>query len=314
MEYRRLGRTGLKVSLLGYGTGGANKFGANTGMDPSARQAFVRRALDLGVNFFDTAGGYGDAEEYLGGTLAGERRDSYVLCTKWTGGPWLESGGAGITLTESVERSLRRMRTDYIDVFLFHMIDEHLYQGHVDRLYPEAARLKEAGKVRHIGFTQTVRREPKCESVVLALRNDPELWDVVMLKYGIMNQWAAKEALPLAAEHDVGIINMAVVRITLTDPSVLRERLDEWRADGTISRGDLAGDDPFRWLVRDGVGSVAEAAYRFAADHPAMSTVLTGTSDEAHLQANAEAIARGPLSPEDTARLVELLRDSWSPN
>ncbi|MDA1257514.1 MAG: aldo/keto reductase, partial [Chloroflexi bacterium] len=68
MEYRTLGRTGLKVSLLGYGTGGARKFGAATGLSASERQAFVRRALDLGVNFFDTAGGYGDSEEYLGET------------------------------------------------------------------------------------------------------------------------------------------------------------------------------------------------------------------------------------------------------
>jgi len=312
MQYRTLGRTGLKVSLLGYGTGGARKFGAANGTTADERQAFIRRALDLGVKFFDTAGGYGESETYLGQTLAGEPRDSYVLETKWDGGRWLTQGGIG--LTESVERSLVRMRKDHVDVFLFHMIDADLYETHRDRFYPEAARLKEQGKIRHIGFTQTIRREPKFEGVVKALTSDPELWDVVMLKYGIMNQWAAKETLRLAKKHDVGIVNMAVVRTTLTNPTALRQRLNEWRADGTLPPNALTGDDPFGWLVHGDVESVAEAAYRFAAAQDPMSTVLTGTSNIDHLESNASALDRGPLPEADARRLVELLGGSWSPD
>ncbi len=312
MEYRTLGRTGLKVSLLGYGTGGSRKFGTTTGGTAEGRQAFVRRALDLGVNFFDTAGGYGESETYLGETLAGEPRDSYVLETKWDGGAFLKWGGIG--LTESVERSLVRMRTDHVDVFLFHMIDAPVYEIHRDRFYPEVARLKERGKISHLGFTQTIKREPKFEGVMKALEGDPGLWDVVMLKYGIMNQWAAKAALPLAKKHDIGIVNMAVVRTTLTDPVAMRERLDEWRADGTISSDALNGDAPFDWLVDGDVGSVAEAAYRFGAAQDPMSTVLTGTSNIEHLEANVAALERGPLPDADAARLVELLGGSWSPD
>jgi len=314
MEYRTLGRTGLKVSLLGYGTGGARKFGVGNSTSAADRQDFIRRALDLGINFFDTAGGYGKSETYLGETLAGVPRDSYVLETKWNGGVWLENDSAGITLTESVERSLERMRTDHVDVFMFHMIDEGLYEQHRDRLYPEAAKLKEQGKIGHIGFTQTIRREPKFEGVVKALMGNPEMWDVVMLKYGIMNQWAAKEALPLAKQHDVGIVNMAVVRRTLTDPVAMQSRLAEWRGDGTISSHALTGDSPFDWLVDGDVGSVAEAAYRFGVDQDPMSSVLTGTSNIEHLEANVTALERGPLSDADAARLVELLGESWSPD
>ncbi|MBT4073352.1 MAG: hypothetical protein HOC77_06070 [Chloroflexi bacterium] len=312
MEYRTLGRTGLKVSVLGYGTGGARKFGAAQGTSAPERQAFIRRALDLGVNFFDTAGGYGDSETYLGETLVGVPRDSYVLETKWGGGEWLQNGG--ITLTDSVERSLKRMRTDHIEVFMFHMIDAGIYEEHRDRLYPEAARLKEQGKIGHIGFTQTIKREPKFEGVVKALTGDPELWDVLMLKYGIMNQWATKEALPLAKKHDIGIVNMAVVRTTLTNPDAMQARLAEWRADGTISPDALTGDTPFDWLLSGEVGSVAEAAYRFGMDQDPMSTVLTGTSSIEHLEDNVAALERGPLPEADAARLVELLGGSWSPD
>jgi aryl-alcohol dehydrogenase-like predicted oxidoreductase len=312
MEYRTLGRTGLKVSLLGYGTGGSRKFGAAQGATAADRQGFVRRALDLGVNFFDTAGGYGESETYLGETLAGEPRHSYVLETKWDGGAFLESGG--ITLTDSVERSLVRMRTDHVDVFLFHMIDVPVYEIHRDRFYPEVAKLKEQGKIGHIGFTQTIKREPKFEGVMKALESDPNLWDVVMLKYGIMNQQAAKGALPLAKKHDIGIVNMAVVRTTLTDQDAMRSRLGEWRADGTISPEALTGDSPFDWLVNGDVASVAEAAYRFGAYKDPMSTVLTGTSNISHLESNVAALVRGPLPDSDTAKLVELLGESWSPD
>lgn len=312
MEYRTLGRTGLKVSLLGYGTGGAGKFGVTAGLDAEARNSLVRRCLELGVNFFDTSRGYGNSEEFLGESLSGVPRDSYVLCTKWNGARWLADGG--ITLRESVERSLQRMRTDHVDVFLFHGIEAHLYQDHVERLYPDAAKLKQEGKIQHIGFSQTLRREPKFESLMLALENNPELWDVVMLKYGIMNQWAARHALPLVKKHGIGIINMAVVRTTLTNPDVLAERLSEWRADGTIPADALKDDDPLGWLVHDDVGSVAEAAYRFAADQAGISTVLTGTANIEHLESNAAALARGPLGEADRAELLSLLANSWSPN
>ncbi|MFP6680173.1 MAG: aldo/keto reductase [Dehalococcoidia bacterium] len=312
MEYRRLGRTGLKVSALGYGTGGARKFGANEGMTSLERHAFIRRALDLGINFFDTAGGYGDSEKYLGETLRGVPRDSYVLETKWGGGEWLVNGG--ITLTNSVERSLKRMRTDHIEIFLFHMIDEAIYEEHRDRLYPEAMRLKEEGKIGYIGFTQTIKREPKFEGVVKALTANPEMWDVVMLKYGIMNQWASKEALPLAKRHDIGIVNMAVVRTTLSNPTAMEARLAQWRADGTISKDALTGCTPFDWLLSGDVGSLAEAAYRFGLDEDSVTSVLTGTSSIDHLEANVAAIDRGPLAAAHVARLTHLLDRSWSPD
>jgi len=312
LKYRTLGRTGVKVSLLGFGTGGARKFGVATGLDAEGRRDLVHRCLDLGVNFFDTAGGYGDSESFLGESLAGIDRDAYVLCTKWNGGHWLAHGG--IKLVASVERSLKRMRTDHVDVFLFHMMDTGDYREHVDRLYPQAVRLKESGKIRHIGFTQALVRDPKGEGVVLALSSDPDLWEVVMLRYGIMNQWSAKEAMPLARKHHVGLINMAAVRSTFTDSGVLARRLDPWRADGTIAPDALTGDQPLDWLIHDDVGSLAEAAYRLAAEPEEIGTVLSGTAKIEHLEANVAALERGPLPEADRARLFRTLSNSWSPD
>ena len=94
----------------------------------------------------------------------------------------------------------------------------------------------------------------------------------------------------------------------------MRSRLGEWRADGTISPEALTGDSPFDWLVNGDVASVAEAAYRFGAYKDPMSTVLTGTSNISHLESNVAALVRGPLPDSDTAKLVELLGESWSPD
>ena len=83
MLYRTLGRTGLNVSLLSYGTGGPRLFGQNEGMDRADQVEFVRRCLDLGINLFDTARGYGHSEPILGECLKGVPRDSYHVITKW---------------------------------------------------------------------------------------------------------------------------------------------------------------------------------------------------------------------------------------
>ena len=83
MQYRILGRTGLKVSLLGLGTGGPSLLGQHRAMSQAEQDALIRRCLDTGVNLFDTSAAYGRSEEILGRALDGVSRDTYVLVTKW---------------------------------------------------------------------------------------------------------------------------------------------------------------------------------------------------------------------------------------
>ena len=127
-----------------------------------------------------------------------------------------------------------------------------------------------------------------------------------MLKYGILNQYAAKEALPLAIEHNVGIINMAVVRIKLAKPELLREQIAEWKRENLVAPDATPDDDPLGWLVHDDVDSVISAGYKFAADHPGISTVLTGTSSVEHLENNLKAMENPTLCEADKQRLREL--------
>ena len=194
------------------GSGGARTLGQALGYSQDQQTALVRRALDLGVNLIDTSSQYGDSEAILGRALAGVPRDSYFLTTKWLA---LEDGKLvpdPALLTSGVEESLSRLRTDYVDVMMFHgpMPDE--YPDIVDKVYPAMERLREQGKVRAVGISTRYVVDAAQVTADLALERDPELFDVVMVKYGILNQHAAARMLPRAIEHDVGIMNMAAIR------------------------------------------------------------------------------------------------------
>ena len=306
MQYRTLGRTGLKVSLLSLGTGGPSKLGQEAGLEQRDQTALVRRALDLGVNLFDTSVGYGESESILGRALKDVPRDTYMLATKWRYQPQEDRVADPAELIASVERSLRRLDTDHIDVMQFHGILVEEYAEVIESLYSAMTQLRDDGKIRFIGFSEQFSRDPAHETPVLALKESPGLWDTIMLKYGILNQYADKEVLPMAIEQGVGIINMAAVRVKLPDPDLLVGLIAEWKARGDVSADALPDSDPLGWLLRDGTRSVIEAGYKFAADHPAIATVLTGTASIAHLEANAAALDEPSLPEEDNARLRQL--------
>ena len=306
MQYRILGRTGLKVSLLSQGTGGPSQFGQKRGLLQTEQNRLIRRCLDLGINLFDTHKSYGDSEAILGHALEGVPRDDYILVTKWAYPRDGDPTGAPEELARSVERSLRRLNTHHIDVMMFHGLLADHHDMVVERYMPVLERLRERGLVAHRGFSLRYIVDPDQRGAMVGLTKAPELWDVIMLKYGILNQYTAKEMLPLALKHNVGILNMAAVRIMLPNPKLLEETIADWKSRGLIPQDALPDKDPLGWLVRDDVESIIAAAYKFAADHPAISSVITGTSNLAHLESNVRAMRNPALDPADSARLKRL--------
>ena len=180
-------------------------------MEQKQQTALIRRCLDLGVNLFDTHEAYGSSEELLGEALRGVPRDSYYLVTKWA---YHRDGGEeqdASALSASVERSLSRLNTDYVDVMMIHGILAAEYDSVVERFVPTLERLREQGKIRFKGFSTRYIADPAQEILPVALRSDAERWDVVMLKYGILNQIAREGsatscdgAQHRCAEHGVG--------------------------------------------------------------------------------------------------------------
>ena len=262
---------------------------------------------------FDTAANYGDSEEQLGQALNGVPRDTFLIATKWT---WKTPDGNlpnTDSLVASVERSMRRFDTDVIDIMQIHGIRQENYLELTERYTPTLQKLKEQGKVRLIGFSEMMTEDPKHTVPHTALVEHPDVWDTIMLKYGVLNQYAAKYVLPLAEKHGVAILNMAPVRFTLTRQHEYEQLLDQWRTEGEIDVDHPKLRDGLDWLITADAPSIIAAGYKFAADHPAISTVITGTANIKHLEDNVTALENPTLPEEDATLLRCLLGNSAAP-
>ena len=312
MLYRTLGKSGIPVSIASYGAGGPSQFGKAAGLTARQRRELIARALDLGINLFDTSANYGDSEVWLGQALKGVSRDSYLIATKWS---W--KGSAQLpppeSLTRSVEQSMTRLNIDYIDVMQIHGILPGTYHEITEKYASTLLKLKQDGKTRLIGFSEMMTEDPRHTVPQTALEDHPDIWDTIMLKYGILNQYAAKNVLPLAQKHGIAILNMAPVRFTLTRRHEYEQLLDDWREQGEIDVDHPKIKDGLDWLLSDDVPSVIAAGYKFAADHPAISTVITGTSNPKHLEDNVSAFENPALPTEHTQVLKQLLENSAAP-
>ena len=313
MHYRTLGKSGIKVSLASYGGGGPSQFGSAAGLTADQRRNLISRALDLGINMFDTAANYGDSEVQLGQALNCIPRDSFLIATKWT---WKTADGILPhidSVTASVERSMRRFNTDVIDIMQIHGIRPENYFELTERYAPALQNLKEQGKVRLIGFSEMMTDDSKHTVPQTALEEHPHVWDTIMLKYGILNQYAAKEILPLALKHGVAILNMAPVRFTLTRQHEYAQLLQNWRNEGDIDVDHPKLRDGLDWLITEDAPTIIAAGYKFAADHHGISTVITGTSNIKHLEENIAAFENPTLPDDHTELLKKLLGNSAAP-
>ncbi len=303
MEYRRLGRTGLDVSLVSLGTGGPSRFGQDRGTTPGEARCLVRRALDHGVNFFDTAQGYGDSEALLGQALDGVPRDDYLIATKYTYRED-ETVISPAEVAPAIDRALRRLRVDVIDVMQIHgLLDGH-YDEVVARHLPILKDAQAAGKIRFIGVTERFTHDAAHAMLRRAIADDH--FDTLMVGYNLLHQGAERHVLPAAQVADIGVIIMIAVRRALSSPDRLREVIADLVKRGQLPADAVPADDPLGWLVHGDVTSVVDAAYRFAREHDAVDTVLTGTSRPEHLDANVDALLRGSLPAADQQRLREI--------
>ncbi len=311
MEYRRFGRTGLRVSVMGLGSGGPSQLGQGSGVAEADAARVVRRALDLGINLIDTAADYRESEAILGRALQGVPRESYVLCTKFNpvrNRNNQRSGEEGLKteaeMAESVERSLSRLQTDHVDLLQLHGVPPNWYDAVRDRFVPQAQRLQSQGKFRFLGLTETFANDDHHETLTRGLADD--LYDAMMVGYNLLTPMPEEHVLPEAQRRDVGILVMCAVRRAIARPEQLETLIASLKAGGELPLDALPEQGPLDWLVHDAIPSVPAAAYAFAAGHPGVSCVLTGTANVRHLEDNVASILGPPLPEADRERLVEL--------
>jgi L-galactose dehydrogenase len=307
MEYTTLGRTGLKASVAGLGCGGPSRLGMrNDAQGEKNAVTLVRQALDLGINFLDTAESYG-TEAVVGKAIAGVARDRFIISTKKALPSAHQSDIEG-EVKRVLEQSLRLLGTDYIDVYHLHGVEPKDYDFARERLMPVMRRLREQGKIRFIGVTEGFVQDPSHQMLQQSLRED--LWDVVMVGFNLLNPSARGSVFPMTREKRVGVLNMFAVRRALSQPDRLKGILMDLMHKGVIPENAVNAEDLIDFMLRESdATTLPEVAYRFCRHERGVHLVLTGTGDPEHLRANVESILKPPLPKSVLKKLEEVFGD-----
>lgn len=302
MQYVQLGRTGLRVGVAGLGCGGFSRLGLGTGGTEADAVRVVRTALDLGVNLLDTAAAYA-TEEVVGQAIADLPRGQVVIATK----AHAHRGDALLPAADvvaSLHDLLRRLHTDHVDIFQLHGVPVAAYPHARDVILPALLREREAGRIRHIGITETAPADP--DHAVLLQAVEDGGWDTVMVAFHMMHQNARARLFPATMAQSVGTLLMFVVRRIFARPDLLAATVAELVASGDVP-ATVDPADPLGFLVHpDGAASVTEAAYRFVRHEPGVDVVLFGTGDPAHVRQNVAALLAPALPQADHDRLTAL--------
>lgn len=317
MHYRQLGKTGINVSEIGFGTWG---IGGGWGQrDDQAALAALRRALELGVTFIDTALGYGEghAEQLIGQVLQGRGKDIAVATKvppknrQWPARPGstLEETFPRDYVLECTDRSLTNLGLERLDVLQFHVWDDAWAEQ--QEWHETVRELKDSGRIGAFGLSIN-DHEPNNALAALATG----LVETVQVIYNIFDQTAAEKLFPTCERLGVGVI----VRVPLDEggltgaitPETEFEKGD-WRT--SYFRGERKREVWERTQALDflteGGSSLAEAALRFTLSHPAVSTVIPGMRSPGRVEQNV-AVSDGQLLPAET--LENLTEHAWPRN
>jgi aryl-alcohol dehydrogenase-like predicted oxidoreductase len=303
MQYRILGRTGIRVSEVGFG--GWPIGGGWGGRDDVQALRAVRHAYDCGVTFFDTALGYGDSEKLIGQALSAVR-DRVVIATKiptkterWPALPTeaVSDVFPADWVIECTEHSLRNLGTDYIDVQQLHAWTPPW----VEQLewYHALVRLREQGKIRAFGVSANDWDPYGPVGLV-----ESGLSDTVQVIYNVFEQRPGEHLLPAAQEHDVGIIVRVPFEEGLLTGTMGPDHQfaegdwrSEWLTPDRLREGSRRVDELAQFLADDRP-TLAALALKFILSHPAVSTVIPGMRQLDHVEANCAA-SDGQLLPAD---------------
>ncbi len=291
MDYTTFGRTGLNVSVMGLGCGGPSRIGQSAEKSDAESIAIIHQALAAGVNFIDTAEAY-RTETLVGAALKskGVARDKIVISTKKS----YRREISPALVREGLEASLKRLGTDYIDIYNLHGVGPLDYARLRDEILPAFFQLRAEGKIRFIGVSEMFNDDKTHQMLRDSLPDD--VWDVVMVGFNILNQTAREQVFPQTVAQDVAVQIMFAVRRTLSQPEKLVAALQTLIDQGQLDPTEVDMDNPLGFVFEESdATSLVDAAYRFCRYEPGVHVVLSGTGNPDHLQANIDSLCRPPL-------------------
>ena len=294
MEYRKLGNSGLDISTVGIGT---NNFGRR--MDLNATQKIIHKAIDLGINFFDTSNTYGNqlSEEYIGKTITKDIRKNILIATKFgmdMGGVPNNIGASRKHILEQVDDSLKRLNTDYVDLYQIHVPDPNTP---ILETLTTLNDLVRSGKVRYIGcsnfagwqIAQAMETSRK-ESLEAFVSNQPE--------YSMLNRSIETEILPACENYKLGILpffplanGFLTGKYKRNQPPPSGTRLSESAesANAYFTSKNFDIIEKLEQLANDANHTVTELAISWLLSNNNVSSVISGATKTSQLEINAKA-------------------------
>jgi aryl-alcohol dehydrogenase-like predicted oxidoreductase len=323
METRVFGRSGMRLSLLGFGCGAVG--GLMVRGDPADQERTVARALGAGVNYFDTAVQYGngESEKNLGRLLQKLKPADIAVGTK-VRLPSAEFGRIAATITQSLDGSLARLQRDHVDIFHLHNAITEAGGGEalsvrqvLDEVVPAFEQLRDAGKTRFLGLTAIG------DTAALRRVIDARVFDSAQVVYNMLNPSAAEALPPNYPAQDygrlfdhtkaagVGVVGIRVLAGGALSGSAARHPIaspppepigSSWSYDADVARARRLMP-----LVAEGFAkNLTEAATRFALSHPAMGTILVGIATPQQFEDALAAVEKGPLPAAALQRLATM--------
>ncbi len=325
MLYSRLGNTGLIVSRLSLGTmtftrGGGNAAIAKTGRDDAA--ALVTRALDAGINFFDTADVYADGEsEIMLGEILGGRRDDVVIATKagWrTGAPLNRNGLSAAHLHWSIDNSLKRLGTDHVDLYIAHRDDANTP---LEETLQALDAIVRSGKARYLGVSNWSAWKVAA-AIELQRANGWAPFSHVQMMYSLLGRGIEAEMFDMLVRYGLGLtvwsplaggfLSGKYTRETLKDPA---NRLSGFDMIPFDKDKGFALVDTLRTIGDSHGASVAQVALAWVLARPHVSSVIIGASKLSQLDDNIAAaslaLSADDLTRLDAATVPELQYPAW---
>jgi L-galactose dehydrogenase len=297
MIYRQLGNTGLKVSIVGYG---ASPLGAEFGqIDPTEGTRAVHYAIERGINYFDVAPYYGRtlAETRLGQALVGYRDRVYIATKVGRYDVDLDTGFdfSAKRVTASVDESLKRLQTDYLDVIQIHDIEFTHRDQIINETLPALYRLKEAGKVRHVGITGYPLHPIKA-----VIEAAPVETILSYCRYSLMDTAMAHVLAPAAQARGIGLINGSPLHMRL----LTEKGAPDWHP--APKRVVNMGHKVAQFCRSRGV-DIADLAMQFALAYEGAATTLVGMSKVHHVDMNVKSVGVPP-DPNLLAEVLALIK------
>jgi aryl-alcohol dehydrogenase-like predicted oxidoreductase len=281
MQYRTLGRTGIQVSPYALGT---LMFATSMGNDPADSARLIHKALHAGINFVDTADAYGDSEDVVGRALEG-RRDDVVLATKFsrpTGQDPNQQGASRRWIVTAVENSLRRLRTDHIDLYQLHRPDP---RTDIEETLGALTDLIRSGKVRAIGASNTPASDI-VEAQWVAQQRGLARFHTEQPAYSILNRGVEREVLPTVQRFGMGSLVWGPLGQGMLTGRARRDHNDLKRAGVFRHLNDERRLDVVEQLVplaADAGLPLTHLAMAFAIAHPGVTSALIGVRTTDHL-------------------------------